>query len=384
MATRPRAQSSPVVAKEAYPDEANAASNALIAAASVHKSSRTPISKDAGSSPYVHMNPRMFTSHPPVTPEVDEKNREDQLHASAVAMAKKIYSQQQRVIEQTKKSRASDPSAPRPHRRGSSDSDDDEVAPMQFDTLQGMAYKLAQERLAKMHENNVRNRDYQDYYGQSKVSRKFSMRPKFRRRASSEGDVEDQRRSEQIRNEMSMFSSKLSQIDQNKRQHDRDALLAAAQRNVQAQLKGMDAKITAETGMTQPTRLSEWEVKAHALAQSRSDNRMTHHGKVDLGAWIRSVRSTCPISAPPAFPPSAGLRVRVRPDPNQQIRPGQRQVESIDSGRFRLTRISRPNPSQCLGRICSPKSDSTDPNPLTRSVLILFYSFFPVFICLFF
>jgi hypothetical protein len=284
MATRPRAQSSPIVAKEAYPDEANAASNALRAAASVHKSSRAPVSKDAGATPYVQMNPRMFTSQPPVKPEVDEKNREEQLHASAVAMAKKIYGQQQRVIEQTKRSRASDPSVPRSHRRGSSDSDDDEVAPMQFDTLQGMAYKLAQERLSKMHEENIRNRDYQDYYGQSKVSRKFSMRPKFRRRASSDGDVEDQRRSQQIRNEMSMFSSKLSQIDQSKRQQDRDALLAAAQRNVQAQLKGMDAKITAETGMTQSTRLSEWEVKAHALAQSRSDNRMTHHGKIDLGA----------------------------------------------------------------------------------------------------
>ncbi|KAI0123113.1 hypothetical protein BJ170DRAFT_126437 [Xylariales sp. AK1849] len=282
MNTRRRSYSTPA-AKDTYPDEANAAANALRAATAAHKPSRSTVPiKEAGAVPYTTMNRQMFTSHPPVKPEVDEKNREDVLHASAVAMAKKMFSQQQKLIDDAKKSHAADPKSPR--RARSSSSLSDEVRPMQFNTLQDAAYKLAQERLAKLHEDNMKNRDYQEYYGNARPQRKFSIRGKLRRRSSSDGGVEDQRRSQQIRSEMSIFSTKLSQVDQNKRQQDRDALLAAAQRNVQARLKGMDDKISAETGMVLPSTKSDWETKAQATAQSRSDNRLSKHGKVDIGA----------------------------------------------------------------------------------------------------
>lgn len=283
MTVRPRSNTAPST-KDAYPDEANAASNALKAATAVHRAPRqAPVQPKGGAVPVTTMTRQMFTSHPPVKPEVDQKTREDQLRAEAVAMAKKMFSHQQKVIEQTKKAHGN--GTLRRSRSINSLSSDDEVRPMQFTNLQDAAYKLAQERLAKLHEGNMQNREYQEYYGQSKPLRRFSVRGKLtRRRSSSDGAViEDQRRSQQIRKQMSIFNSKLSQVDVQKRQQDRDALLAAAQRNVQAQMKGMDDKISARTGMVPPSTSTNWEAKAQSAAQSRSENRMTHHGKIDIG-----------------------------------------------------------------------------------------------------
>lgn len=285
MAVRPRSNTAPS-AKEGYPDEANAASNALKAAAAVHKAPRqsTAVPK-GGAVPFTTMNRQMYTSHPPVKPEVEEQNREAQLHASALAMAQKMFTQQQKVIDQTKKAQGK--SVRRTRSTTSLSSEEDEVRPMQFNNLQDAAYKLAHERLAKLHDSHLADREYQEYYGQgqSKPSRKFSVRGKLtRRRSSSDGDlIEDQRKSQQIRQQMSIFNSKLSQVDVQKRQSDRDALMAAAQRNVQARMKGMDDKISAETGMAPASRSTNWEAKAQAAAQSRSNNRMTHHGMIDIG-----------------------------------------------------------------------------------------------------
>ncbi|KAH8664298.1 hypothetical protein BX600DRAFT_297499 [Xylariales sp. PMI_506] len=281
MKSRPRANTAPAP-RESYPDKSNAAANALKAATKAHKPNRPTPSKDAGAVPYTTMNRQMFTSHPPINPEPEDQSREDVLHASALAMAKRMFNQQQKLIEQTKKAHANDPPVPR--RARSSSSLSDEGQPMQFNTLQDAAYKLAQERLARLHQENLKNREYQDYYGHGKAQRRFTIIGKLRRRSSSDGvTLEDQKRSQQIRRQMSIFSSKLSEVDEKKREHDRQALLAAAQRNVQAQLKGMDDKISAETGMVPPTRATDWEEKAQFVAQSRSENRMSHHGQIDLG-----------------------------------------------------------------------------------------------------
>ncbi|ETS80364.1 hypothetical protein PFICI_07893 [Pestalotiopsis fici W106-1] len=286
MTVRPRSNTAPS-AKEDYPDKGNASSNALKAATAVHKAPRpNSMQPKGGAVPVTTMNRQMFTSHPPVKPEVEEQSREDQLHASAVAMAKKMFTQQQKVIDQTKKAHNKDSTPLRRTRSINSLSSEEEVRPMQFNNLQDAAYKLAQERLAKLHEDHLKTREYQEYYGQSKQMRRFSVRGKLtRRRSNSDGDiVEDQKRSQQIRKQMSIFNSKLSQVDTQKRQQDRDALLAVAQKNVQARMKGIDDKISAETGMVPPSTTKKWEAKAHATAQSRSDDRMTHHGKVDIGA----------------------------------------------------------------------------------------------------
>lgn len=168
---------------------------------------------------------------------------------------------------------------------------------MRFVNLQEAAQKLAQERLAKLNTEHSKNRDYRDYYSGQDSYRggavgpsnsanfgKLSMRGRARRRASSDGDLdEDREQSNKIRAQMSIFSSNLTQVDQQKRTKDREALIAAAQRNVTKQLHGMDEKVFADTGKVSSSLLSEWEVKAHAAAQANSAERMQNHGMVHIG-----------------------------------------------------------------------------------------------------
>jgi len=82
---------------------------------------------------------------------------------------------------------------------------------------------------------------------------------------------------------MSLFSNKLSEVDENKRKKDRDALMLAAQRNVKAQLEGMDRKVYNETGKVNPTMLTEWELRAHQAANANHAARIENKGKVDIG-----------------------------------------------------------------------------------------------------
>jgi hypothetical protein len=156
---------------------------------------------------------------------------------------------------------------------------------MRFNNLQEAAQKLAQERLAKLHDEHAKNREYRDYYGNTpKMQSRLSIRGRTRRRACSDGSMdEDREQSNKIRAQMSLFSSNVSQVDSKKRQQDREALIAAAQRNVTKSLHGMDEKVFADTGKVAPSLLSEWEVKAHAAAQAKSDNRMENYGKVNIG-----------------------------------------------------------------------------------------------------
>ncbi|KAI1754392.1 hypothetical protein F4782DRAFT_28392 [Xylaria castorea] len=285
VARRLRADSAPIP-RESYPDEANAAANALNAATRAHRpaSYRAPL-KETGAVPYTTMNKQMFTSRPPVKPEIDEQKRADVLHASAIAMAKKMYNQQQKMIEAKKV--YADKTLARGNLEVSSSISDD-PQPAQLTTLQDAAYKQAQARLANMKEKNAPNRNLQDYYGTTHSSQRHSIKGKLRKRSLSDGVViEDQKRSQQIKKQMFLFSNKLSEIDEHKRQQDQDLLLAAAQRNVHERLKNMDAKIATKTGMVPPSTLTQWELNSRAMAQSRvlqQDNRKP--GKVDLGGGI--------------------------------------------------------------------------------------------------
>ncbi|OTB05821.1 hypothetical protein M426DRAFT_319500 [Hypoxylon sp. CI-4A] len=286
MANRLRAKSSPIP-KESYPDEANAAANALSAATRAHRPIQSPtiseLSEKGGSVPYVNMNRQMFTSRPPVKPEVDDQKRADVLHASALAMAKKMYDQQQKMIDAKK---AHDNAVSSQDHTDAFSSVSDDAQPMQLTSLQDAAYKQAQARLAKIHEEHFKNREYHEYYGAKQPVRRFTIKNKLRKRSSSDGDViEDRRQSQRIRQQMSMFTSKLSEVDDKKRSHDQEVLLAAAQRNVHERLKGMDEKISAETGMVPPSTMTQWEQKAHATAQARNSQRMNQRlSKIDIGA----------------------------------------------------------------------------------------------------
>ncbi|OHE95893.1 hypothetical protein CORC01_08745 [Colletotrichum orchidophilum] len=281
--TRPRAKSTPVP-KESYPGESRAAANALSAATAAHSPSLKPKSptENTGSVPYTNLPRSMFTSKPAIGPEEDEKKRADVLHASAVAMAKKMYSQQQRMVDQARVHQAAGETSP----------DGSQSKP--YVNLQEAAYKLAQERLSKLHVEHHKNRDYQEYYGsgtQTTPQRRFTMKGKLRRRSSSDGNInEDKEQSERIRREMSIFSSSLTKVDEQKRAQDREALLATAQRNVKARLQGMDDKISAETGMVAPSSKSDWksdwESKAHMAAMAKHESANVNRGKVDIGGGM--------------------------------------------------------------------------------------------------
>ncbi|KAK3308124.1 uncharacterized protein B0T15DRAFT_490721 [Chaetomium strumarium] len=294
---RPRARSTPQTPTEKNADPFNAGSDALSAATIAHgRSARssTISAGEAGAVPYTTMNRQMFTSHPPVRPEIDEKNRAEVLHASAIAMAKKMYDQQQKMIDSSARARGHARTSSLPG--GPVDSEslssarNEEQAPMAYGSLQEAAYRLAQERLAKLQEEHQKQRGLQDRYAESAApphrSRFGSIKSKLtRKRSSSDGDLpgEDRQRSEQIRRQMSLLNNRLSEVDGEKRARDRKALLAAAQRNVKAQLHAMDAKVQSDTGRVPQITMDDWGRKALVAARARFDASNETAGKVDLG-----------------------------------------------------------------------------------------------------
>ncbi|KAJ6438677.1 eisosome protein 1 protein [Purpureocillium lavendulum] len=251
--------------------EARAASSALDGATRAHRASMQPKSSvgDAGAVSVVTMTRNMFTSHPPVKPEVDEQNYQERLHQSALDMARKMYQRQQQMVDQTKEA----------HEDGAQAGQTGTYL-----NLQDAAYKQAQERLSRLHDEHQQSREMQEYYGnEASPRRRFTVSGRLRRRSSSGEEVDDRQRSQKIREQMSMFSTKLSQVDKDKREKDREALLAAAQRNVKARLQGMDQKVYQETGRVNPSMVSDWELKAQQAAQSRHDTRSENKGMVDIG-----------------------------------------------------------------------------------------------------
>ncbi|KAI9812648.1 MAG: hypothetical protein M1832_000368 [Thelocarpon impressellum] len=293
---RKRADSTPA-SKGSYPDAENSAANALSAASLAARPAakraeagrQTASSLDAARIHNVakkNVSREMYTSHPPVAIEVDERKRADTLRAAAISMAKQMYSLQEKAIDEGSGPRAGDGrSAARlvqARRLTDPSSPDSGPAPMQFHSLEDAARKLAAERLAKLHDEHAA---YRNYYGASPPASRVSLRAKPRRRASSEsrGAREDEERSRRIRSEMSLFGDKLAEVDTKKRQRDRDALMAAAQRNVRASIHGMDERVYADTGKVSPAMMEEWEAKARARAEAESQSRLARVGKVDVG-----------------------------------------------------------------------------------------------------
>ena len=296
---RQRSESMPVP-KYTYPDATNSAANALKAAKKANWTSQSPalrptdlpgLSQEEATRIHdqavTNMSREMYTSNPPVAPEVDAKKREAGLHAAAVSMAKSMYGVQQKALE----SHAGGPSdslraATSVHHRRASSTATEENAPsaaMQFVNLQEAAQKLAAERLAKLQDEGA---EYRSYYGTNNPPPRSRLSMLGRRRASSDGQLSeaDEDRSRRIRNEMSMFKSNLAEVDAQKRKKDRDNLLAAARRNVTKNMEGLDEKVYAETGKATPKMQADWDSKAREKAESESKSRMANYGKVDIGA----------------------------------------------------------------------------------------------------
>ncbi|KAI9894477.1 MAG: hypothetical protein M1814_003235 [Vezdaea aestivalis] len=294
--SRRRADSTPVP-PPSYPDASNASYNALNAATLAHKPSTKQRGDSGSGSAFdperVHkvardnVNRDLYSSHPNIGPGADEKQRADVLRAAAISMAKKMYDIQQKTIADASApaSNSSLQAARSVHGRNPSISTVDSLpqGTMQYNNLEEAARKLAAERLAKLHDEHA---SYRTYYGTNVAPQKrLSMRGRIRRRASSDGESidTDKERSRRIRTQMSLFNDQLAQVDETKRKKDREALMAAAQRNVQTSMSGMDKKIFEDTGRIAPSLIQDWEAKARTAAENESKSRMVNHGKVDIG-----------------------------------------------------------------------------------------------------
>ncbi|ERT03148.1 hypothetical protein HMPREF1624_01453 [Sporothrix schenckii ATCC 58251] len=297
MRTRSRAQSTPLTLRQqksmsshfpdntasyslvsSPPDPKVSAANALSAATIAHSasaksrgsaSSRASYVGDGGSVPYTNLGRQMYTSHPPVGHETEDQRHADGLHASAVALAKKMYS---------------------PGVEGGVSGAGAGAGGSSVPNVQEQAYKLAQERLEKLHELHGKDREYRDHYmdpslGAStggETSRRLTMRGRLRRRrSSSDGDINsDHLRPQEIRNQMSLLSSRISDVEE-KRRRDRQNVLLAAQRNVKSQLQDIDEQVYANSGRLPPSVMSKIEPKINSLAQERADAYISNYPRSD-------------------------------------------------------------------------------------------------------
>ena len=300
--SRRRADSAPMAPIKS-PEAASQAQWALKAATQSQRGQRSILSPETNSPALnasrvqniaqSNVSRQMYTSHPPVSIEVEERNRQDTLRASAVAMAQTMYAIQQKAIDEAKLDIGRSDShyaARNVHKRRTSDTSsiatasETPASPLLSSNLQEAAQKLAQERLAKMRDEHG---EYMKYYGQRAPSTRsrLSMQSKLRRRASSDGAVEtlDEEQSRKIRSQMSIFQSNLAAVDEKKRQEDRSSLLAAAQRNVRASMHSMDEEVFLETGKSSPAQREEWAAQARKKAKADSEARMQSFGKVHIG-----------------------------------------------------------------------------------------------------
>ncbi|GAM84690.1 hypothetical protein ANO11243_026890 [Dothideomycetidae sp. 11243] len=294
--SRARSGSAPAPPPPKYPDAANSAHNALNAATVANRPSTKARNDDVMDSPAMeqsrirHISDKisreMWTDHPPVDIEVQEKKHQDALRASAVSMAKGMYNlAEQRRVDNASHAGATAATAAVERNSVQAPPDIRQQA-MQYIHLQEAAHKLAEERLAKMDPDGAAR--YRAHYGYPLKSprQRLSIRNSTRRRANSEGnlsDSDDEKTSRRIRTQMSQFSKELDAVDQKKRQTDRAALLVAAEKKVQAQMKGIDAKVFAETGKVSPAMMEEWEAKAREKAMRDSEKRTENFGKANIG-----------------------------------------------------------------------------------------------------
>ena len=235
-----------------------------------------------------NVNRQMYTSSPPVSIEVQEKNRQDTLRASAIAMAQKMYAiQQKHIDEEAGKTAGGNHALTASRARGTTSGSNAGTAsddsPYNYGNLEEAARKLAQERLAKLHDEHA---EYRQYYGAttSPPPKRFSsLRTSRRRTSNAAEDDSDEEQSKKIRSQMSIFQSRLADVDTKKRQQDRDNLLQIAHRNVDAQMSKMDKNVFEETGKISPAQMEQWEKSAREKAQAESDERMKYTGKVNIG-----------------------------------------------------------------------------------------------------
>ncbi|KAJ5157523.1 uncharacterized protein N7482_008623 [Penicillium canariense] len=97
--------------------------------------------------------------------------------------------------------------------------------------------------------------------------------PTRRKRTSSDADASqvDAEQSRHIRNQMFSLRTKLNKVDE-RRQRDRDLLMEAARRNVDATIHDMEMKVYADTGRAPPSIQKEWDEAARERAREEAES----------------------------------------------------------------------------------------------------------------
>lgn len=224
-----------------------------------------------------NMNVQMYTSTPPVSIEVEAQNKRNTLRAAAISMAQDMYAATTR--DRNDSAGAAAVSAARTGQQRAIfqrtlSEQPDGTSLRQAISLQEAAQKLAAEKLARM---QTETDAYQSYYGTggtTQPSRTTSRFPGRRKRTVSDADAStlDMERSMEIRNQMSSLQTKLHELDE-KKQKDRELLMQAARRNVDAAIFDMDMKMYAEKGRAPPSLQREWEERARERARLESESQ---------------------------------------------------------------------------------------------------------------
>jgi Eisosome protein 1 len=304
---RSRSESAPKPVTNLYPDQANAAGNALNAATVANRKPSLLKKKEymhlgLGEAPggtagvddfdrvhqiaLANVEKGFHSAHAPGQTEIEERRKSDTFRAASLVMARQLYALQT-MDEHTEmdSQAAKGASASYGHRPASSlgGSSIDEMRPeMWASNLQEAAQKLAAERLARLHDEH---QQYRDYYG-AETQRRGKLGSRRRSKSLPQNAESDKNQSQKIRSDMGILNSKLAQVDQEKRVKDRAALLAAAQRNVNASMAGIDDRNAIKRGEVPPSVLDGWVAKAQAIAEADSKTRMANHGKIHIGSGV--------------------------------------------------------------------------------------------------
>jgi hypothetical protein len=305
--TQSRAGSTPSPAPALYPDQANAVRNALNAATVSHRgSAKSPQPAQTASPQFSdpalqaarmqnigkNVAPEMWTERPPVEIELEEQRQKAALRASAVSMAKQMYDYQNRAALSSDPSGAAGASAA--HNRAPSSISqpaDLKQEALRYITLQDTAKKLANERLAKM-DKDLETTKFREHYGYDAEPHRnrLSMRGRPRQRPGSQqaqndddDSSSDDERARRVRRQMNQLNSSVADVDAKKKEADRKALLAAAERNVHKSMSNMDERVFQDTGKVSQAKMDEWAAKAREKAQKEAELRGQNHGKTHIG-----------------------------------------------------------------------------------------------------
>ena len=303
--TRQRAGSTPTPTPALYPDQANSARNALNAATvSARGSTKAP--QQAAAAPQYsdpamqaariqnigkNVAPEMWTERPPVEIELEEQRQKAALRASAVSMAKQMYDHQNRTVLSSDPSGAAGALAAHSRAPSSISPPDLKQEALRYIHLQDAAKKLANERLAKM-DKDMENTKFREHYGYDAEPHRnrLSIRGRARQRLASQqaqndddDSSSDDERARRVRRQMNQLNTSVADVDAKKKEADRKALLAAAERNVQKSMSTMDERVFQNTGKVSQAKMDEWAAKAREKAQKEAELRGQNHGKTHIG-----------------------------------------------------------------------------------------------------